>query len=79
MLVTRRFSLTNFAIATSALCFQVLVLYPWHKRLDEDFKELKKEHLRVLQSGERARIAELREIRDGLNRIGKKEMSREDF
>jgi hypothetical protein len=65
MLVTRRFSPTNFAIATSALCFQVLVLYPWHKRLDEDFAELKKEHLRVLGGGEKA----LNEIREGLNSL----------
>jgi hypothetical protein len=68
MIVTRRFSLTNFAIATSALCFQVLVLYPWHKRLDEDFAELKKEHLRVLHEGETA----LKEIREGLKQFEKK-------
>ncbi|KAH6701267.1 hypothetical protein BKA61DRAFT_203716 [Leptodontidium sp. MPI-SDFR-AT-0119] len=67
MIVTRRFSLTNFAIATSALCFQVFVLYPWHKRLDEDFQELRKEHLRVLHGGEKARIVELKEIREGLS------------
>jgi hypothetical protein len=48
MKITRGFSLTNFFVATSALGFQVLVLYPWHKRLDEDFEALKKEHLRVL-------------------------------
>jgi hypothetical protein len=72
MIVARRFSLTNFAIATSALCFQVLVLYPWHVRLDEDFRELKKEHLRVLHSTEKARIAELSEIKGCLNSIVKK-------
>ncbi|KAH6708854.1 hypothetical protein DL95DRAFT_341507 [Leptodontidium sp. 2 PMI_412] len=66
MIVTRRFSLTNFAIATSALCFQVFVLYPWHKRLDEDFHELRKEHLRVLHGGEKAMV-ELKEIREGLS------------
>ena len=65
MIITRRFSLTNFAIATSALGFQVLVLYPWHKRLDEDFAELKKEHLRVLGGGEKA----LNEIRESLNSL----------
>lgn len=46
--ITRAISLTNFAVATSALGFQVFVLYPWHKELDEGFEELKKEHLRVL-------------------------------
>lgn len=69
MIVTRRFSFTNFAIATSALCFQVFVLYPWHKQLDENFQELKNEHLRVLHGGEEARMAELKEIREGLSSL----------
>ena len=64
MMITRGFSLTNFAIGTSALGFQIFVLYPWHQRLDDDFKELKKEHLRVLHGGEKDRLSELKEIRD---------------
>lgn len=48
MFITRAISLTNFMVATSALGFQVCVLYPWHKQLDDDFEALKKEHLRVL-------------------------------
>ena len=67
MIITRGFSFTNFAIATSALYFQVLVLYPWHKRLDDDFQELKKEHLRALHGDEKARIAELKEIKEALS------------
>ncbi|KAJ5782461.1 hypothetical protein N7457_004235 [Penicillium paradoxum] len=49
MLITRGISLVNFAVASSALAFQVFVLYPWHNQLDDEFKALKKEHLRVLQ------------------------------
>lgn len=49
MQVARRFSITNFIIASSALCFQVFVLYPWHTKLDHDFEELKRENLRVLE------------------------------
>lgn len=49
MQVARRFSITNFIIASSALCFQVFVLYPWHTKLDNDFEELKRENLRVLE------------------------------
>lgn len=48
--ITRAISITNFAVATSALGFQVFVLYPWHKELDEGFEALKKEHLRVLDA-----------------------------
>ncbi|KAL5347510.1 hypothetical protein ACLOAV_007822 [Pseudogymnoascus australis] len=72
MMITRGFSLTNFAIGTSALCFQMFILYPWHQRLDDDFKELKNEHLRVLHGGEQARMAELKEIREGLIILNKK-------
>ncbi|KAL2865269.1 uncharacterized protein BJX67DRAFT_383009 [Aspergillus lucknowensis] len=49
MLITRGISLVNFAVASSALAFQVFVLYPWHNQLDEEFKALKTEHLRVLR------------------------------
>lgn len=72
MIVTRRFSLTNFAIAASALCFQVFVLYPWHKTLDEDFLELKRENLRILEYGEKERMAELKGIRASLERLERK-------
>ena len=75
MIVARRFSLTNFFIATSALCFQVFVLYPWHIRLDDDFAELRKEHLatvQAVQGGEQTRIAELKEIREALDTLKRK-------
>ncbi|ORY67030.1 mitochondrial phosphate carrier protein [Pseudomassariella vexata] len=48
MIYTRAISLTNFLVASSALGFQVFVLYPWHKQLDDSFEDLKKEHVRVL-------------------------------
>ncbi|KAI0861651.1 mitochondrial phosphate carrier protein [Xylaria cubensis] len=50
MFITRAISLTNFLVASSALGFQVCVLYPWHKQLDDDFEALKKEHIRVLDT-----------------------------
>lgn len=50
MRVTRAISLTNFMVATSALGFQVFVLYPWHKELDSGFEDLKKEHMKVLDA-----------------------------
>ena len=34
----------NLAIASSALTFQVTVLYPWHEKLEEDFHDLRKAH-----------------------------------
>ncbi|KAL4740492.1 hypothetical protein BDV11DRAFT_185323 [Aspergillus similis] len=52
-LITRGISLVNFTVASSALAFQVFVLYPWHNQLDDEFKALKNEHLRVLHKVER--------------------------
>ncbi|KAJ5789029.1 uncharacterized protein N7518_006040 [Penicillium psychrosexuale] len=49
MWVTRGISLINFGVASSALAFQVFVLYPWHHELDDQFKLLKYEHRRVLE------------------------------
>ncbi|KAK4195343.1 hypothetical protein QBC40DRAFT_185961 [Triangularia verruculosa] len=48
--ITRLISVTNFAVASSALAFQVFVLYPWHNQLDEEFGALRKEHLKVLDA-----------------------------
>ncbi|OJJ95191.1 hypothetical protein ASPACDRAFT_82054 [Aspergillus aculeatus ATCC 16872] len=72
MLITRGFSLTNFVIASSALCFQVFVLYPWHHKLEDDFKELKKEHLRLLQENEDSRVKELKSIKEHLGLLHQK-------
>jgi hypothetical protein len=69
MIIARRFSITNFAIATSALGFQVFVLYPWHNKLDEDFKDLKQENLRLMEEVEKHRAADLREIKDAFTRL----------
>ncbi|KAG0247746.1 hypothetical protein BG011_000986, partial [Mortierella polycephala] len=37
-------TVVNFIIGTSALSFQIGVLYPWHHQLDEDFKRLERHH-----------------------------------
>ncbi len=69
MLIARRFSVTNFLIATSALAFQVFVLYPWHEKLDEEFKELKQENVRLIQEIEKTRLVDMKEIKEGFSRL----------
>lgn len=69
MLITRGFSLTNFVIASSALGFQVFVLYPWHKKLDDDFEELKREHMRVIKEGEEERKKDMAELKDAIAKM----------
>ncbi|OJD17572.1 hypothetical protein AJ78_02323 [Emergomyces pasteurianus Ep9510] len=69
MLITRGFSLTNFVIGSSALCFQVFVLYPWHNKLDNDFENLRDAHLSMLKQGEKERTEELKAIHERLKDI----------
>ncbi|KAF1938640.1 hypothetical protein EJ02DRAFT_354076 [Clathrospora elynae] len=69
MLITRTFSLTNFLIGSSALGFQVFVLYPWHKKLEDEFGELKKEHARLLEETREKHKDELRGIREHLQAL----------
>lgn len=66
---TRRVSLTNFAIATSALGFQVFVLYPWHHKLDAEFQRLKEEHVKILNESEQVRRNELHNINEQLKSL----------
>jgi len=67
---TKGVSLTNFVIASSALGFQVFVLYPWHHQLDNEFKRLKEEHLQIYRMGEESRRAELEKINEQLQKLG---------
>ena len=48
----------NFVITSTALTFQITVLYPWHKQLDESFEALKREHISVAQKLDRFKIHE---------------------
>jgi len=72
MLITRGFSLTNFVIGSSALCFQIFVLYPWHEKLEEEFIELKKEHTRLLEETKERHRGELKGIREQLVLLNEK-------
>ena len=77
MLITRTFSLTNFAIATSALGFQVFVLYPWHKQLDDDFEAMRRTVLLERERNERIARGAQAEILTELQALRKAfEMSR---
>ncbi|PGH29395.1 hypothetical protein GX50_07852 [[Emmonsia] crescens] len=69
MMFTRGFSLTNFIIGSSALGFQVFVLYPWHNKLDKDFEDLRDAHLSMLKQGEKDRTEELKAIHERLTNI----------
>ncbi|OAR04527.1 hypothetical protein LLEC1_02497 [Akanthomyces lecanii] len=76
MIFTRGVSLTNFVVASSALGFQVFVLYPWHKELDAGFEELKREHLKVLDAvGSSLSVQQQKAFSDKLDKM-KSESSR---
>lgn len=53
---SRNLPLVNLVIATSALGFQITVLYPWHLEIDSSHKDLIKkmeEHEKLLEKGNR--------------------------
>lgn len=75
MMITKTFSLTNFIIGSSALCFQIFVLYPWHEKLEEEFIQLKKEHVRLLEETRQHHRDELRGIREQLQLANERRMT----
>ncbi|CAI6334341.1 unnamed protein product [Periconia digitata] len=79
MLITRGFSLTNFVIGSSALCFQIFVLYPWHEKLEEHFNEMTKSHQTMLQETTRRHKQELAGIRAELEKLTKEKERRGRF
>jgi hypothetical protein len=69
MFYTKALTFTNFTIATTALCFQVFALYPWHNKLDDEFKKLKEEHKQLLLQFHELKLSKLGEIDNKLNKI----------
>lgn len=76
MLITRGFSLTNFVIGSSALCFQIFVLYPWHEKLEEQFHSLTQEHERMLKEMRDKHRQELVGIRAELEKMNQEKAQR---
>lgn len=48
MFLTRAITLTNLCVASSALGFQMFVLYPWHLELDDDLRALKMQNVKLM-------------------------------
>jgi hypothetical protein len=78
MMYTKALTFTNFTIATTALGFQVFMLYPWHNQLDKEFKILKEEHKQLLLEFHKLKLTKLDEIDNKLNKILTKIESKRD-
>ena len=62
----------NFVVGSSALCFQLTCLYPWHLSLDESFDKLNNEFnkLRLQRNNENIeKIDKLNTIEDRLGNM----------
>jgi hypothetical protein len=59
----------NFGIASTALLFQITVLYPWHCILDEDFHKLKKEQEHNLKIFHELKLQKLVTIEKRLEKL----------
>ena len=56
----------NFAVATTALAFQITILYPWHIQLEHDFIELRREQILNLSQFHELKVQKLVEIEETL-------------
>lgn len=61
--------LLNFLIASTALGFQVCVLYPWHHQLEEKFYQLQGEQKSQLEEYHRMKMQTIKSIEDNLNKL----------
>jgi hypothetical protein len=59
----------NLAIASSALTFQVTVLYPWHEKLEADFKALQSSHEEQLRRFHALKLERLDKHEEQLQRF----------
>ena len=61
--------LVNFVIATSALAFQVFVLYPWHHQLEKDFHELQRQQETKLEEYHQLKMETMKNIEQNLTKL----------
>lgn len=65
----------NLTIATSALCFQVGVLYPWHEELDTAFHKMKEEQARQLRDYHELKVKRIEQLEQRVLGVEKWEVS----
>ncbi len=69
MIFSRILPILSFTIGTSALLFQITVLYPWHVELDRDFQILKKAQEEQLDFYHKKRLEKLDEINGRIDNL----------
>jgi hypothetical protein len=66
----RRFvPLINFVIATAALGFQVMVLYPWHHQLEKEFHILQHQQETKLEEYHQLKMQTMKNIEENLTKL----------
>jgi transcription termination factor NusB len=68
-LIRRVIPYVNFFVASSALCFQFFVLYPWHLELDNDFRKMQEDQHVTLEEYHQKKIKRLEEIEKNILRL----------
>ena len=61
--------LINFLVASSALAFQVFVLYPWHHQLEREFHVIQKEQKEQLENYHFLKLETIKNIQADLKKI----------
>lgn len=68
----------NFVIATTALGFQVTVLYPWHNQLEKDFTGLQHQQDTKLHEYHELRMQNIKNIERYLNKLNVEQLKEAD-
>lgn len=61
----------NFFVATSALTFQVCILYPWHHHLSDQIHTLQKELKDLKEHEKTERLAKERAVKEVSKSVGR--------
>ncbi|CAF0977557.1 unnamed protein product [Adineta steineri] len=67
----------NFFIASTALGFQVTVLYPWHNQLEKDFEGLQHQQETKLHEYHELRMQNIKNIDSYLSKLNLKQFEEE--
>jgi hypothetical protein len=65
----KRLTIVNFFISSSALAFQISVLYPWHMQLDKEFKELRDKHEKTLNDFHEIKVTKMNTIEHKISQL----------
>ena len=76
-LIQKFLPIFNFVIASTALGFQVSVLYPWHNQLEKDFNGLQHQQQTKLKEYHELKMQNIKNIEAYLSKLNLEQFEKE--